>query len=219
MKVFSRQIIVITAFSVVLAAAIGGVLYLYSQNRDLQQGLQECEKRFSDREAKVAQMAADQKKEMESTYEVLVSNLKEEMKKQEVTIENLHEAISATFVDRILFEFGKASLTPEGERILGKVGGALKNIKGKKIRVTGHADIVPIHPDYQYKFPTNWELSAARAATVVRYFQEKTGLDPKDMEAVGRSFYHPEASNETKEGRARNRRVEIYIAPQTEIKK
>jgi chemotaxis protein MotB len=53
---------------------------------------------------------------------------------------------------------------------------------------------------------------------VVRYFQEKIDLDPEDMEAVGRSFYQPEASNDTKEGRARNRRVEILIAPQMEVK-
>ena len=94
----------------------------------------------------------------------------------------------------------------------------MKNIKGKKIRVTGHTDPIPIRRDYQYKFPSNWELSAARAASVVRYFQEKIDLDPKEMEAVGRSFYQPEASNDTKEGRARNRRVEILIAPQLDVK-
>jgi len=84
--------------------------------------------------------------------------------------------------------------------------------------VTGHTDPIPIRPEFMVKFPSNWELSAARAASVVRYFQEKIELDPKEMEAVGRSFYHPEASNDTKEGRAKNRRVEILIAPQMEVK-
>ena len=82
--------------------------------------------------------------------------------------------------------------------------------------VVGHTDNVPITSEYRSKFPTNWELSAARAAQVVRYFQRVNGLDPKNMEAVGRSFYDPVADNDSKEGRAQNRRVNIIIAPRLE---
>ena len=81
------------------------------------------------------------------------------------------------------------------------------------ITVIGHTDNKPIHPDYQFKFPSNWELSSARASAVVRYFQETIGLDPESLEAVGRAFYDPIAPNDTEEGRAQNRRVEIIIAP------
>ena len=66
---------------------------------------------------------------------------------------------------------------------------------------------------YRYRFPSNWDLSAARAAAVVRLFQNEIGLDPKHLEAVGRSYYDPVASNDTAEGRAQNRRVNIIIAP------
>ena len=88
--------------------------------------------------------------------------------------------------------------------------------QGKLIRVVGHTDDIPILPKYHYKFPSNWELSAARAASVVNYLQKDLGLDPTNLEAVGRSFYDPIASNETNEGRAQNRRVNIIIAPMIE---
>lgn len=211
--------IVIIILAVVLAALIIAGLFYYPQYKDMKQGLQECEKKASEQSKKVVQLSEAQMTQMKSTYDELVSGLKEQIQKQEVTIKDVKDALSLSFVDRILFAFGKADLMPKGREVLEKVGGVLKNIKGKKIRVTGHTDNVSISPHYQSKFPTNWELSAARAASVVRYFEEKVGLDPQEMEAVGRSFYQPVASNETKEGRAQNRRVEIFIAPQMEIKK
>jgi len=151
--------------------------------------------------------------QLKSTYEALVSDLNHQIENQEVTIKNFEEKISVTFVDRILFDFGKATITPEGRKILKRVGEILQNIHGRKIRVVGHSDNIPILPLYQSKFPSNWELSASRAAAVVRDFQQNADIDPANLEAVGRSFYDPIASNETEEGRALNRRVEIIIAP------
>jgi len=162
------------------------------------------------------ELATEKIDQLRSTYETLITDLKEQIEHQEVTIERFEEKISLTFVDRILFDFGKATITAEGEEILQRVGETLKTVKRKKIRVIGHTDDRPIHPDYHYKFPSNWELSSARASAVVRYFQHGTGFDPRNLEAVGRSFYGPVASNETPEGRAQNRRVEIIIAPQFE---
>jgi len=154
--------------------------------------------------------------QLKSTYEALISDLKQQIENQEVNIKSFEEKISVTFVDRILFEFGKATITPKGKMILERVGGILKKVQDRKIRVVGHSDNRPILPGYQHKFPSNWELSSARAAAVVRHFQKTTGLDPSNLEAVGRSFYDPVASNETAEGRAQNRRVEIIIAPKIE---
>jgi chemotaxis protein MotB len=154
--------------------------------------------------------------QLKTTYESLISELKEQIEDQEVTIKEFEEKISVTVVDRILFELGMAAITPDGENILQRVGDILKNIQNRKIRVVGHTDNIPITPDYQHKFPTNWELSAARAAAVARHFQKESGIDPGALEAVGRSFYEPVASNQTAEGRAQNRRVEIIIAPQLE---
>ena len=215
---FTRQHLASIILAVLLAASFVAISYLYSRDKDTKEALQSCEKRLSEQNKKVVELSQGQMKQMKTTYEELISGLKDQIQNKEVTIKEFKDALSLNFVDRILFEFGKADLTPEGKKILEKVGEALKNIKGKKIRVTGHTDNVPIRRDYEFRFPSNWELSAARAASVVRYFQDNTGLDPADMEAIGRSFYQPVASNDTDADRAQNRRVEIFIAPQMEIK-
>jgi chemotaxis protein MotB len=159
-------------------------------------------------------MAESKIEGLRSTYESLISGLERQLKNKEMTIREFEEKLSITFVDKVLFDFGRATITPKGRGILRRVGNSLKKIHGMQISVIGHTDNRPIKGDYRYKFPSNWELSAARAAAVVRFFQGETGLDPKGFEVVGRSFYNPVASNETKEGRAKNRRVEVIIGPE-----
>ena len=154
--------------------------------------------------------------ELKTAHDTMISELKGQIQNKEVTISKLREKLSITFVDRVLFEFGRATITPEGRGILAKVGEILKGVKSKTIRVIGHTDDRPIAAEYRYKFPSNWELSSSRATSVVRFFQKESGLLPEDMEAVGRSFYEPVASNDTLEGRALNRRVHIIIAPKAE---
>ena len=154
--------------------------------------------------------------ELKTAHDTMISRLRSQIQNKEVTISELREKLSITFVDRVLFEFGRATITPEGRGILAKVGEILKGVKSKTIRVIGHTDDRPIAAEYRYKFPSNWELSASRATSVVRFFQKETGLLPEDMEAVGRSFFESVASNDTIEGRALNRRVHIIIAPKVE---
>ena len=151
--------------------------------------------------------------ELQSTYDALINKLHKNIKNQEAVIREFEKKLSITFIDRVLFGFGKASITLEGEKILKSVGDILKNLEDRKIRVIGHTDNIPIGSKYQSKFPTNWELSSARAAAVIRFFQNESGLDPENIECVGRSFYQPVTSNKTSVGRAKNRRVEIIIVP------
>jgi len=158
-------------------------------------------------------MAKARIEELKSTYDSLASELKRQLKSKEMSIKGFEEKLSITFVDTVLFDSGQATITPEGRSILTRVGEILKNVHGMQIRVVGHTDNRPIRKEYLHKFPSNWELSSARAAAVVRYFQRESGLDPKSLEIAGRSFYRPAASNETEEGRAQNRRVEVIIAP------
>jgi chemotaxis protein MotB len=151
--------------------------------------------------------------EIKSTYNALVNKLQENINNQEAIIKEFEKKLSVTFIDSVLFGFGKASITPEGKKILKNVGDILKNLEARKIRVIGHTDNIPISSKYQSKFPTNWELSSARAAAVIRFFQNESGLDPENMECAGRSYYQPVTSNKTSVGRAKNRRVEIIIVP------
>ena len=205
--------------TIILAVLLGilvlaGVI-LYPEYASQKQALQTCEKKLADLDKKAPAPAEAQ---LKSAHEALLSSLNEQIKKQEITIKELEGGISLSLVDRILFKLGEATLTPQGEKVLAKVGEGLKQIQGKMLRVVGHTDTIPIRKEYLDKFPSNWELSAARASTVVRYFQDKSGLEPKGMEAVGRSFYQPTAANDTEKNRALNRRVEILIAPMMELK-
>jgi chemotaxis protein MotB len=89
----------------------------------------------------------------------------------------------------------------------------LKDVKDKRIQVEGHTDNVKIFSSGKSMYPTNWELSVARATQVVRYLQEQGGLDPKLLSATGYSEYQPVAPNDTDEGKAKNRRIEIVLLP------
>jgi chemotaxis protein MotB len=188
------------------------ILALEQENARQKDQVDELRDQLSDLEGEKASVESKVDR-LQTTYEALISDLKEQIEKREVTIESFEKMISVSFVDRIMFDFGKETITPDGREVLEKVGGILKEVQDRQIRVIGHTDDVPILPEYRYRFPSNWELSAARAAAVVRHFERETGLDPRNLEAVGRSFYYPVASNETADGRSQNRRVEIIIAP------
>jgi chemotaxis protein MotB len=95
--------------------------------------------------------------------------------------------------------------------VLRRIGGILKNIPEKNIRVEGHTDNVPIGPSLRAKYPTNWELGSARAINVVRYLQRDAGIEPLRLSAVSYGQYRPVASNRTAAGRSKNRRIEIIL--------
>jgi chemotaxis protein MotB len=112
--------------------------------------------------------------------------------------------------DKLLFSSGSATVQPGGRGLLSKVGGLLRAENQHVIRVRGFTDPLPIHTA---AFPSNWELSAGRAASVVRAFAE-AGVAPERLEAAGRAALDPLTSNATALGRARNRRVEVLLPRQ-----
>ena len=128
----TKQNVALIILAILLAASIITLILLSGSYKNMKQSLQVCEKNLSEQDQKVAQRAEAEMKQMKSTHDKLVSELKDQIQKQEVTIKESQESLSLNFVDRILFEFGKADLTPEGEKVLKKVGEALKNITGKK---------------------------------------------------------------------------------------
>ena len=118
-------------------------------------------------------------------------------------------------VNRIVFDTGSAEVNAEGLQVLNTVGELLKkSLEGREIRVEGHTDSRTIGPELAEKYPTNWELSVARAVNVVRYLQEKVKIPPSKLYAVGYGPYRPIADNDTEEGRALNRRIEIVLTPE-----
>jgi chemotaxis protein MotB len=144
------------------------------------------------------------------TYENLLDSMKGEISKGEVTISELKGKLTVNLVESVLFDSGKAEVKPNGLVVLQKVIDILKNIKDKVIRIEGHTDNVPIVGALTRKYPTNWELSSARAINVARYLQQQ-GIDPAFLAAVAYGEYKPVAPNDTDEGRAKNRRIEIVL--------
>ena len=118
-----------------------------------------------------------------------------------------------SFEDRVLFDFGKAAINPKGFPFLDKIAATLKKMS-YTVRVEGHTDNVPIHTK---QFPSNWELSIARAVNVVKYFIAVNRVDPKRLSAVGYGEIKPLVPNDTPAHRTANRRVEIILV--TEGKK
>jgi chemotaxis protein MotB len=115
--------------------------------------------------------------------------------------------VTVSITDTMLFQPGQAVVLSEARETLGRVAAVLKQFP-HQIRIEGHTDNVPIHTK---EFPTNWELSAARALNLTRFLAEEGYLPPERLAASGYGEFHPVASNDMPEGRAQNRRVELVI--------
>lgn len=151
--------------------------------------------------------------EARAAYEQLVDALRREIADKDVALEQANERLTVAIGDRVLFPSGQATLTPEGERVIDKVGTALAAVSDRRVLIEGHTDDVPIGPDLSHRFPSNWELSTARATEVVRRLVGHARVPPGRLSAVGRADTEPAASNETEDGRRRNRRIEIILLP------
>ncbi len=129
------------------------------------------------------------------------------------TVEREGRATIVTLPGVALFDAGSVELRPEADMYLDLVSHALKVHAGYRVTVIGHTDDRPPSGRLARRYPTNWELSAARAAVVVRRFVDEFGLDPAIFTVAGRASYEPLVPNDTPEGRAVNRRVVLRIEP------
>ncbi|WP_340198507.1 flagellar motor protein MotB [Ascidiimonas sp. W6] len=112
--------------------------------------------------------------------------------------------------DKLLFSSGSYNVTAKAKEVLGKVATVVKNKPDFEFLVEGHTDNVPINNKV---LKDNWDLSVNRATAIIRILQNDFGVKPERMTAAGRSYYVPIASNDTPEGRAKNRRTRIVVLP------
>lgn len=179
--------------------------------------------KISDLEAQLAQLREEKRRteqekqdrldEMTKTYEGLLKGMKSEVERGDITISQLKGKLTVNVLDEILFDSGSALIKPKGMDVLKRVGEVLNTVTDKTIVIEGHTDTQRIGGELSKVYPTNWELSTARATSVVRYLEDKAKMDPKRLSAVGFGPYRPVDTNETAEGRAKNRRIEIKLVP------
>lgn len=139
----------------------------------------------------------------------LDAELKEVAAREKATLDKLEGMTILRLPETALFASGSATLSAEGKKVLSRIGDTLADYPTYEVRVEGHTDNVPLRGAENM---TNWELSTLRATTVVRYLIDTHGMSADRLVAVGYGEHRPLYSNETADGRMRNRRVEFHIA-------
>jgi len=148
---------------------------------------------------------------LDDTKRTIESSLKDKMAAHGIDIVDTKNQVKLVLIDKMMYGSGRMEINEEGENLLLLLAASLKKNKTQHIAVEGHTDNVPLSPSLQKIYPTNWELSAARAASVVRFLQDKGGLDPERLSIRAYSYFRPIAANDTAEGRSQNRRIVIVL--------
>lgn len=164
----------------------------------------------------LAQEKENREKELSAaqvTYGELIDKMRSEISRGEITISDLQGKLTVNMVEKILFDSGSAEIKSGGKEVLSKVGTILNDVKDKEIRVEGYSDNLPISPRLQSLYPSNWELSSARAISVVQFLRNTLNVPGERLSASGYGEFRPIADNSTPEGRAQNRRIQIILAP------
>ncbi len=161
----------------------------------------------------VAKLDKAQVERIIQAQQQLEADLDPLLQENKVGIKREKQRLVLQLSDKILFASGSAEIKTAGFEVLGTVGDIIKSRIGTlDVQIAGHTDNVPIS-SRQGPLSTNWGLSAARAVNVVRFLESDVGIDPRRLQAVGYGENRPIASNDTREGRALNRRIEIVLVP------
>ena len=150
---------------------------------------------------------------LDDTKKTIESSLKDQIAAKDIEVVETENQLKMVLVDKILFESGSVHISEQGKSLLLIIAKSIKDSKSQNVIVKGHTDNQPLSPRLKKRFPSNWELSAARAAAVVRFLHLSGTLSPNIFTVQGHSFYQALASNDTEEGRRQNRRIEIILNP------
>jgi len=151
--------------------------------------------------------------ELDRIRREIETSLKEQIARKDVKIEEIEGKLRVTFVNKVLFDSGSTRIKDRGKEVLSTLAESFGADTDQTIVVEGHTDDVEIGWPLRERFPSNWELSTARSATVVRFLQQEANIKPERLTASGFSYYRPVAPNDTEEKRSQNRRIEIILVP------
>jgi len=202
-----KRILSLMLISILLIGLVGCSVNIYGRRKSDVSKIGE----LSDEVTKLEALRQKDLEKMKRIEAQLSQRLKDEIGKKEVKIELAKRGLVITFIDKILFDSGKADIKEEGLPALDKVNDVIKrSARDRFIGIEGHTDNVPI----TYSgWKSNWELSTARATSVLHYLIDNARVSPKKLSATGYGEHRPVSSNNTEEGRHQNRRVEIILLP------
>ncbi|MCJ8012696.1 flagellar motor protein MotB [Paenibacillus sp. KQZ6P-2] len=152
-----------------------------------------------------------QEQELQNLMKVISGYVKDNNLEDQILVADKPQGITITLSDKLLFDVGKADLKPESIPVMDKLASLFKELH-TTISIEGHTDNLPIVHASEYK--DNWELSGARALSVLRYFLDQKHLNPEEFQYAGYADTRPAADNATEAGRQKNRRVEIIVLRQ-----
>ncbi|MDD5019603.1 MAG: flagellar motor protein MotB [Candidatus Omnitrophica bacterium] len=159
----------------------------------------------------IAALEEEKDADLQKALRDLTANLKDELANYKAKLEMTERGLVITFLAEVFFDSGKDTLRSQGKVSLEKVASVLNaDVPDSKVAIEGHTDSDPI----RYSgWKSNWELSSARALAVLHYFVDEGNIQPARLSAVAYGEYQPVATNAEKEGKQKNRRVEIVILP------
>jgi len=185
------------------------------ENAELKKKIQESEAGLSKIKSELldANLTSEiERQTADAIYKELTETLKTEIESGMITVKRLYKALVIHVQENVFFKSGAAYLKPEGKKALAKIGPILKKVlKGKIIQVQGHTDNQPIGPNLIKFYPSNWELGAFRALQVVHFLAKNVPIEEKYLSAASFSAYRPLEKNDTVQGRAKNRRIDIML--------
>jgi chemotaxis protein MotB len=203
---------------IIFLSGCSGMKKLETENATLKQQVSELEqvkKDYSDKLASSERQSEQEKArlrdEMEQLRAELNRKLEQQISENSALVQKVEDLTIITLSENALFGSGLADLTSTGADTVSKIAETLSNYPGYHLRIEGHTDDRPIGKNLKPKFASNWELSTARATSVVRYMIYGLKLAPERLSAAGYAQYRPASDNDTKEGRAMNRRIRAVV--------
>lgn len=210
----SRRLITGSSLAVLFSMSGCSTTGLKQENVDLKQQVQAEEQMRKDYADKL-QAASKISEEERARRKIEVANMQRDLNKvlseKQVVIKKLEDLTIIEMQQSVLFSSGQAELNQEGKALVKSIATAFNKYDGYHMRVEGHTDNMPIRAQLKQRYFSNWELSAARAASVVRYMVYGLGVSGKNLSIAGYADNRPIASNDTAEGRMQNRRIRVVV--------
>ena len=218
MKKFRVATIFLLTFCLMSSWGCSAMKELRAENESLKgevARLHQIEKDYSHELQQLSRLSEDEKialqSEMEQMRTQLNATLEEQIQRNDALVEKISDLTVVEIGENNLFGSGQIDLTREGLTVLKNMVSVLESYPDYHIRVEGHTDSIPIGGNLKPGIASNWELSTLRATTVVRYMIYGLKIEPERLSAVGFAHYRPFDSNDTEEGRARNRRIRMVV--------